>query len=100
MSSSNSPVPVSRTPVPVPRTAVPYGIADPVVQARTELTAALAAIEQKVNYPRRILEVKDRSVRRARAFARRNPGAATAAMVAGAAAVGVIVWGAVRLYIR
>ena len=53
--SSNSPVPVSRTPVPVPRTAVPIGIADPVEQARAELKAALAAIEQKANVPARVV---------------------------------------------
>ena len=55
--SSNSPVPVSRTTVAVPRTAVPLGIADPVEQARAELKAALAAIEQKANVPRRVVEV-------------------------------------------
>jgi hypothetical protein len=98
--SSNSPVPVSRTTVAVPRTAVPLGIADPVEQARAELKAALAAIEQKANVPRRVVEVTDRSIAKARTFSRRNPGSATAAVVAGAAAVGVIVWAAVRLYTR
>jgi hypothetical protein len=98
--SSNSPVPVSRTTVAVPRTAVPLGIADPVEQARAELKAALAAIEQKANVPRRVMQATDRSIVKARAFSRRNPGAATAAVVAGAAAVGAIVWGAVRLYLR
>jgi hypothetical protein len=98
--SSNSPVPVSRTTVAVPRTAVPLGIADPVEQARAELKAALAAIEQKANVPRRVMQATDRSIAKARAFSRRNPGAATAAVVAGAAAVGAIVWGAVRLYLR
>ena len=34
----------SNSPVPVPRTGVPFGIADPVVQARAELKATLAAI--------------------------------------------------------
>ena len=98
--SSNSPVPVSRTPVPVPRTAVPFGIVDPVEQARTELKAALAAIEQKANVPRRVARVTDRAIMKARAFNRKNPPAATAAVVAGAAAVGAIVWAAVRLYTR
>jgi hypothetical protein len=103
--SSDSPVPVSRTPatrtpVPVPRTAVPIGIADPVEQARAELKAALAAIEEKANVPRRVMRVTDRTVARARAFTRRNPPAATAAVIAGAAAVGAIVWAAVRLYTR
>ncbi len=98
--SSNSPVPVSRTPVPVPRTAVPFGIVDPVEQARTELKAALAAIELKANVPRRVARVTDRAITKARAFNRKNPTAATAAVVAGAAAVGAIVWAAVRLYTR
>lgn len=98
--SSNSPVPVSRTPVPVPRTAVPIGIADPVEQARAELKAALAAIEEKANVPKRVGRATDRAVVKARAFTRRNPTAATAAVLAGAAAVGTIVWAAVRLYTR
>ena len=97
--SSNSPVPVSRA-VPVPRTAVPLGIADPVEQARTELKAALAAIEQKANVPKRVSEATDQTVGKARAFARKNPTAATSAVVAGAALVGFIVWAAVRLYTR
>lgn len=98
--SSNSPVPVSRTPVPVPRTAVPFGIVDPVEQARTELKAALAAIEQKANVPRRVARVTDRAITRARSYTRKNPTVANAVVVAGAAAVGVIVWAAVRLYAR
>lgn len=98
--SSNSPVPVSRTPVPVPRTAVPIGITDPVEQARAELKAALAAIEQKANVPARLVTATDRTVSTARAFTRRNPTAATSAVVAGAAVVGFIVWAAVRLYTR
>jgi ElaB/YqjD/DUF883 family membrane-anchored ribosome-binding protein len=98
--SSNSPVPVPRTPVPVPRTAVPIGIVDPVEQARAELKAALAAIEQKANVPKRVAQATDRTVTKARAFSRKNPPAAVAAVIAGAAAVGLIVWGAVRLYTR
>ncbi|MET0781634.1 MAG: hypothetical protein ABWZ16_08955 [Microbacterium sp.] len=98
--SSDSPVPASRTSVPVPRTAVPIGIVDPVEQARAELKAALAAIEQKANVPRRVAQATDRTVTRARAFSRKNPTAATAAVIAGAAAIGTIVWAAVRLYTR
>jgi len=98
--SSNSPVPVPRTTVPVPRTAVPLGIADPVQQARAELKAALAAIEEKVNVPRRLAVVTDRTVAKARAFRRKNPTATSALVVAGAAVVGLIVWGAVRAYTR
>jgi xanthine dehydrogenase iron-sulfur cluster and FAD-binding subunit A len=84
----------------VPRTAVPLGIDDPVEQARAELKAALAAIEQKANVAKRVYEATDRTVVRARAFSRKNPAAATAAVVAGAVAVGLVVWAAVRLYTR
>ncbi|MET0735640.1 MAG: hypothetical protein ABWY55_08355 [Microbacterium sp.] len=86
--------------VPVPRTGVPIGIADPVEQARTELKAALAAIEEKANVPRRVSRSVDRGVTQARAFARRSPVAATAVVVVGAAALGAIVWAAVRAYTR
>ena len=98
--SSNSPVPMPRTPVPVPRTAVPLGIADPVEQARAELKAALAAIEEKGNLPRRVATFTDDAITKARAFAQRNPAGATAIVVAKAAAVGLIVWAAVRAYTR
>ncbi|MGX1703198.1 hypothetical protein [Microbacterium sp. NPDC055357] len=90
----------SSSPVPVPRTGVPIGIDDPVEKARAELKAALAAIEIKANLPRRVSEATERTVARSRAFARRSPGAATAAVVAGAALVGAAVWGLVRLYTR
>ena len=90
----------SNAPVPVPRTAVPIGISDPVVQARTELKAALAAIEDKVNVPKRVARITDERVAQARTFARKNPTAATAAVLAGAAAVGTIVWALVRAYTR
>lgn len=98
--SSDAAVPAARRSVPVPRTGVPIGIADPVEQARSELKAALAAIEVKANLPRRAAEATDRAVTKARAFNRENPGAAAAIVVAGAAAIGLIVWGAVRLYTR
>lgn len=90
----------SEAPVPVPRTAVPLGIDDPVEQARAELKAALAAIEEKANVPRRISRTIDESVEKARAFQRRNPAAAAVAVVVGAAAIGAAVWGLVRLYTR
>ena len=90
----------SDAPVPLPRTAVPLGIADPVEQARAELKAALAAIEVKANLPRRLSDKIDDSVERARAFQRRSPVLAAAAVVAGAAAVGAVVWGLVRAYSR
>ncbi|WP_345800688.1 hypothetical protein AAIB33_14600 [Microbacterium sp. AZCO] len=86
--------------VPVPRTAVPLGLTDPVEKARAELKAALAAIEVKANVPRRIERASDDFVHRARAFAKSNPLGATAAVLAGAAAVGAIVWSIVRSYTR
>ncbi|WP_137846410.1 hypothetical protein [Microbacterium sp. 2FI] len=87
-------------PVPVPRTAVPLGITDPVEKARAELKAALAAIEVKANYPRRIANAVDDGVDKARAFKRRSPALAAVAVIAGAAAIGGAVWGLVRLYTR
>lgn len=86
--------------LPVPRTAVPLGITDPVEKARAELKAALAAIEVKANFPRRIARASDRAKRTARAFAKDNPAGATAAVVAGAALVGTVVWAIVRSYTR
>lgn len=85
---------------PVPRTAVSLGIADPVERARAELKAALAAIEEKTNVPKRVARATDDAVTSARGFARSNPAAATAAVVGIALAVGAAVWGAVRLYTR
>jgi hypothetical protein len=90
----------SDAPVPVPRTAVPLGIDDPVEHARAELKAALAAIEEKANIPRRVGRAVDEGVEKARAFSRRSPGMAAAGVVAAAAAIGAAVWGLVRLYTR
>ena len=98
--SSDAPVPVTNARVVVPRTAVPLGIGDPVEQARTELKAALAAIEEKANVPRRVGRAVDDTVEQARAFQRRNPALAAVAVVVGAVAVGAAVWGFVRLYTR
>lgn len=86
--------------VPLPRTAVALGITDPVERARAELKAALAAIEEKANVPKRVAHATERKVADARRFARQKPAAAIAASVAVAAAVGVAVWGIVRLYTR
>ncbi|GAA1923579.1 hypothetical protein GCM10009775_14940 [Microbacterium aoyamense] len=86
--------------LPVPRTGVPIGIDDPVVKARTELKAALAAIEDKANVPRRISRATDESVAKARTFVRQNPALGIASVVAAAALVGGAVWGLVRLYTR
>lgn len=76
----------------LPRTAVPAGITDPVESARAELKAALAAIEVRGNFPRRIEKASARGAVRARAFAHRNPIAAGAAVVGAAAVVGGLVW--------
>lgn len=84
----------------LPRTAVPYGIADPVERARTELKAALHAIEEKANVPKRAAKATERATVSARQFADRNPTGAAAAAVGVALAVGLVVWGAVRLYTR
>ena len=90
----------SNAPVPVPRTAVPLGVGDPVEQARAELKAALAAIEEKANIPRRVSRATDAGIEKARAFVRDNPALGAAAVIAGAAMVGAAVWGFVRLYTR
>lgn len=90
----------AESPVPVPRTGVPLGITDPVERARAELKATLAAIEVKANLPRRVGHEVERRVRRAREFRRVHPGEAAVAVVAVAAAVGGLVWLAVRAYTR
>jgi hypothetical protein len=85
---------------PSPRTVVPGGITDPVEAARAELKAALAAIEEKANVPKRVARATEREVSRARAFANERPAAAAIAAVAVAVTVGATVWGLVRLYLR
>lgn len=84
----------------LPRTAVALGITDPVESARAELKAALAAIEEKANLPKRVTRATDRGVTKAREFTRRHPGSGAAAAVGAAALVGLAVWGLVRLYTR
>jgi hypothetical protein len=86
--------------LPVPRTAVALGITDPVEKARAELKAALYAIEEKSNVPKRVNRALDRGIAGARAFARRNPPAAVAAAAGVAVAVGAAVWGVARLLTR
>ncbi|MDQ4213366.1 hypothetical protein [Microbacterium capsulatum] len=76
----------------LPRTAVPNGIVDPVASARAELKAALHAIEEKGNVPRRVEKAWIEGEAKARAFVRRNPVAAVAAVVGVAATVGGVVW--------
>ncbi|QEW01058.1 hypothetical protein F6J84_13760 [Microbacterium caowuchunii] len=87
-------------PVPVPRTAVPLGITDPVEKARAELKAALAAIEEKGNLPRRAGRAVDKRVAQLRDFSRTEPVLTAVAVVGAAVGIGVAVWGAVRLYVR
>lgn len=83
--------------VPLPRTIVPQ-LGDPVAQARAELKAALAAIEEKANVPKRAARATEKAVRRARAFAQSRPLQAAALAVGAAAVVGLAVWEGVRLY--
>jgi len=91
-------IPVSTTTV--PRTAVPLGITDPVEKARAELKAALAAIEEKANVPKRVSLATERGITKARRFYRENPSGAVVGVVSLASAVGLAVWGLVRLYTR
>ncbi len=98
--SSDVPAVRKAAPLPVPRTAVPFGIQDPVEKARAELKAALAAIEEKANVPKRIARAGGEAVENVRVFAKKQPVLAVGAVVAAALAVGAAVWGAVRLYTR
>ncbi len=81
------------------RTIVPQNL-DAVGQARAELKAALAAIEEKANVPKRMGAAVDTYVDKARTLSRERPAAVVGLVVVGAAAVGLIVWGAVRAYTR
>ncbi|WP_232711384.1 MULTISPECIES: hypothetical protein [unclassified Microbacterium] len=83
--------------VPLPRTLVPQ-LGDPVAQARAELKAALAAIEEKANLPKRAARWTDKAAHRARTFAHARPVQAAAIAVGAAAVVGLAVWEGVRLY--
>jgi len=71
-----------------------------VASARAELKAALAAIEIKGNFPRRIEKASQRGAAKARAFADRNPAAAVAAVVGVAAVAGGLVWAIARSIAR
>ncbi|MBO0982057.1 hypothetical protein [Microbacterium sp. SD291] len=75
-----------------PKTVVPAGLVDPVASARAELKAALAAIEVKGNFPRRIEKASVSAAAKARRFADDNPVAAVAAAVVIAAVIGGAVW--------
>lgn len=99
--TSNTPVRASsNAPVPVPRTGVPIGIADPVENARAELKAALFALEEKANVPKRVSVATEKGVAEARQFQRRNPALTAAIVATSALAIGAAVWGAFRLYLR
>ncbi|MGB4136981.1 MAG: hypothetical protein WA971_10475 [Microbacterium sp.] len=90
----------SLVPADLPRTVVPIGIDDPVLAARAELKAALAAIEQRANFPRRIEQAAQRKTVAARRFAKRNPVGAAVGAVGVAAAVGGLVWLIARIVSR
>ncbi|MBP2436690.1 hypothetical protein [Microbacterium amylolyticum] len=81
-------------------TVVPSGISDPVQLARAELKAALAAIEQKSNFPRRAEEAANRAVENAKALAARRPAVALVGIIALAASAGTAVWGIARIASR
>jgi len=81
-------------------TVVPSGIKDPVQLARAELSAALAAIEIKANYPKRIRRRLDRATTKAKKIAAEKPIAALTGIVVGATAFGTAVWGLARLASR
>lgn len=84
----------------IPRTAVPDDITDPVERARAELKAALLAIEEKGNLPRRAAVAAETKVAQFRRLADESPAAAAAVALGVAAVVGGIVWGFVSLYTR
>lgn len=83
-------------PKPLPRTVVPAGITDPVQSARAELKAALAAIEQRANIPRRV----ERSAARGAAKLRTAWAESPTLVVAGVVGAAVVVGGAVWLVVR
>lgn len=78
---------------------MPEGL-DPVAQARAELKAAIAAIEEKANLPKRLGIAVDIGIEKGRVLAKERPAAALSLITAGAVAVGLIVWGVVRMYTR
>ncbi|MCI2956954.1 DUF3618 domain-containing protein [Agromyces atrinae] len=67
-----------------------------VENARADLVATLNALEDRLNFPKRIGRATRRAQVRARAFYAENPGGAIAAAAGVAAAVGGIVWLVVR----
>ena len=87
-------------PDPLPRTVVPAGITDPVESARAELKAALAAIEQRANVPRRIEGASARGAVKLRRANRENPALVVAGVAVVAATVGGLVWLGARFLAR
>lgn len=85
---------------PMPRTAVPAGITDPVERARAELKAALAAIEERANVPKRLAKSSARCTAKARQMARTNPASLALGVIGLAAAVGGTVWMIARVLSR
>ncbi len=63
-----------------------------VQKARADLTAALDAIEYKLNLPKQAAHAVKRAGARARAFRKANPAAALGVVVVAAALVGGAVW--------
>lgn len=80
----------------LPATVVPEGITDPVLAARAELKAALAAIERRANFPRRIEKACERGAEKLRRLNETSPGVVTAGVTLVAATVGGLVWLGVR----
>ena len=64
------------------------------------MKAALAAIEEKANVPKRMGIAVDTDVNKGQKLAKERPAAALALAIAGAVAIGCAVWGAVRVYTR
>lgn len=70
------------------------------IRARAELAAALDAIEDKLNVPKRISGAAERGTAAVRTLAAENPVALGAIAVAAGAAVGLGVWAIVRAVSR
>lgn len=79
-----------------PETAVPVNMDDPVKKARAELRAALIALEEKANVPKRVSTASRRFVSRVRVVASEHRAAAAVGVVVVGIVVGVTVWAVVR----
>ncbi|WP_394553951.1 DUF3618 domain-containing protein [Agromyces sp. MMS24-JH15] len=67
-----------------------------VEQARGDFAATLNALEDRLNVPKRVARATDRAEARVRRFAKEHPIAAGAVAVGAVAAIGGLVWLAVR----